>query len=167
VPDGDLTIGPLLGDPSIGARAGTGAGCIAAIAFAMDAFSFSGTGVILASIAVLAAVALALWRLPGPSLEDAAITALRKARKEDDERLTARQSELEADRKVLKGLEEGTVSLARSEADFPAELVGAYERAAFSSLPAGTLEQNRSLRRQQPPHIELPPWVRRLAGFEE
>jgi len=122
---------------------------------------------ILGSALVLVAVALIIWKLPAPSLEDPEITRLRKARKRDQGQLEVYRGELEAARKDLKGLEEATVSLAKSEAVFPADLVGTYQRAAFSALPAGTLEQGRSLRSQEPPHIEFPAWVRRLAGFEE
>jgi len=167
IPDGDVTIDPLLGEPSIEARAGAGAGCIAAVALTVDAFSLSGPLAILGSALVLVAVALIIWKLPAPSLEDPEITRLRKARKRDQGQLEVYRGELEAARKDLKGLEEATVSLAKSEAVFPADLVGTYQRAAFSALPAGTLEQGRSLRSQEPPHIEFPAWVRRLAGFEE
>lgn len=113
-------------------------------------------------IALALAIIVALFAAPPEDIEEEAIASLRRSHTEVDARLTelnSRVARIEIEREALRGstrtLAEGEVALAR-------RIAAEYASAAFSAMPAGSLEGGREFASQREPDVELPDWVAEL-----
>jgi hypothetical protein len=164
VPPSRLALAPRRGRPAVGTKIAIGLAGAVAIGLAIRLLELSGPLVLPLAGAAMVLLALALALQPGPPLEDADITSLREVRVAEAEALTELRVELEQGRRELGGFEERALGLAETEVAFASQLVGAYQSAAFSSLPVGTLEDGRGLKEQRTPSVKLPAWARELAA---
>lgn len=114
-----------------------------------------------AVVAALGAVA-ALLATPTEDIEEEAVAALRRSHVEVAARLTelnARTARIEIDREALRGK---TRTLAEGEIALAHRMAAEYVNAAFSAMPAGSLEGGLEFAVQREPVVELPDWVGEL-----
>jgi hypothetical protein len=105
------------------------------------------------------------WRIAQP--ETAKVTSLRRNRRREAKHLDGLRADLERNESLAKGLVAETLRLAEAEEAFAKQLVAAFESAASSALPVGSLgEGERSIRKQREPKVPTAPWVEELEDAE-
>lgn len=139
----------------------------AALALGILLASFTNVSVLVAT-AVIAGAALAIWATltQGRELEPEEIVRMREAWSEADQ---ARNEAMEEHAHIggqIEHLERTTYTAAELEVVFADKIVTTYVTTVFSSLPAGTLENGRSMQRQPQPRVQLPDWALALAPPE-
>ncbi|HEV7771529.1 MAG TPA: hypothetical protein VGO66_12840 [Solirubrobacterales bacterium] len=158
VPADQVEVGPLysnrLANWKLAAVLAAGAG----IGYLLAVTDLGTVGI---ACAVVLALVVALWLYTaGPEeIEERALTVLRERHAEHSATLTALNSEvarIEIERDALRGETRG---VAEGEVAFAGRLAAAYANAAFSAMPAGSLEGGREFAEQRQPSVELPDWV--------
>jgi hypothetical protein len=162
IPQSHLALPPQRGPRSPLVRTAAVAGAVVALYLLLDLIDVEPGTVLPIVLGAAVLAGLLAFFLPGPPLEPNSVMSLREARQDEEEEIAALRADLKRAEKGLHGLEEKTLSQAETEAQFAAELVTAYQSAAFSSLPAGTLEGGRTLKRQTVPKVQLPSWTQGL-----
>lgn len=117
----------------------------------------------------LAALVLIFWLVvaPGDEAESLPLRRLR-AQRLKAAKTVQNLSEKEARNiAAIEQLERTAHSKGLGEVTFAGEIVAAYVNAAFSALPAGSLEGGRKVAAQRQPQVEIPAWLQALAPEDE
>jgi hypothetical protein len=111
-------------------------------------------------------IGLVLLFAPGPLLEDPAVVALREQHQAQAKELAELRQQLKGKQDALVELEKRTYAVAEWEVKFAGELASSYHSTVFSSLPVGVLAEDRALKEQRRPRVQMPKWAMELAGAE-
>jgi hypothetical protein len=161
VPADQMDIEPLRVRRFSGWRIVAGLIVGAALGYVVAAADLATIWLILCVAAALALV-VALFAAPPEDLEEQEVAALREKHIEVSEVLVQLNSEIariDIERDALRG---GTRTLAEGEVAFAGQMTAAYENAAFSAMPAGSLEGGLEFAAQQEPSVQLPDWALEL-----
>ncbi|HST69476.1 MAG TPA: hypothetical protein VLI94_07435 [Solirubrobacterales bacterium] len=166
VPEAELGLPP---SRKRGVQPRDAAAAIGGVALAVLVLSQLVSGLPLVALGALAAAGLIFGLTRGP-VEETEPTRLRRLREHRQEIDRERQGLL--DQQILNAeaielLDRRTYSRGLSDIAFAGELVAAYANAAFSALPAGSLEGGREFAAQRQPHVEIPAWLEALAPEDE
>lgn len=119
--------------------------------------------------AIAGATGLAAWLMfaTAEEPEDGEITRLRERRRDEADALRRLEDERARIEAALVNLDRATYAIGQSEIAFADHLAAGYANAAFSALPAGTLEGGRQLPPQRRPDVTPPEWLERLEDRDE